>query len=93
MGRLDQGNLVTPIQENLLLTKEYGASHGSRGPCHRNDGCDEPFGLSVISLGLLDLCQQSKLPEKTSSLRPRYHDWVRVSVCLCNRFIVVLALF
>lgn len=61
----------------FLLTKEYGASHGSRGTCRRNNERDEPFCLSRISLGIFDLCYQSKFSKEPSAIRSRYHHWIR----------------
>ena len=86
-GEIDLGKIVTS------LTKEYGASQGSRGPCHCNDGGYEPFGLPIISPGVLDLCQQSKLSEKTSALRPWHHNLARINAWIGSRFLVVFALF
>lgn len=63
----------------FLLTKEYGASHGSRGTCRRNNERDEPFCPSRISLGVFDLCYQSKFSKEPSAIRSRYHHWIRLT--------------
>ena len=63
----------------FLLTKEYGASHGSCGTCRRNNECDEPFCLSRISLGVFDLWYQSEFSTEPSATRSRYHHWIRLT--------------
>lgn len=66
----DNGNINPPSWTRL--TKEYSASHRSRGRSYSHSECDEPFCLPRVFFRSCDFRYNSKLSQKPPPLQSRY---------------------